>query len=233
MIFRYNKILTRINDSQYRSCFKEAKIRGKVYYFPIKKINNNLELRNLAVLSIIPYLLWVSQLLYNKYKRSDVLFDKEDIFQECFILALKNFKVWDPQKSRFTFFVFNICIWALSNKLKREAKQFVKRSFSYLFKNYPDVDFDKILGETDGDFYIDPNFEKIEKEILWKKFLKSLEKKLTEKEYLIFRSRVIENNSYRSIGKRLNISKQYVHSIVVNSIRDKIMKNPHFRELII
>jgi len=233
MQVKYKKIVERIEKSFYRDFFDAIEVNGTKYYYPVRKALTD-EFRNLVILAVYPYVLWVARLIYDTYSsflEQQSVIEIDDIIQECFYWSLRSFEYWDPEKGKFTYFLFNLCVWRVRNKFIKEEVQgyLARQSFLFLLNEYPDMLIDdfieqKLIAHEKTDFV-----DRVEKRILFKELLKDCKKLLSEVEYLVLYLKLVEGMTYKEIGKKLGVSKQRVAQILLGqkgsrkSVKDKVI----------
>ena len=159
----------------------------------------------------------VSQRVKNYIKKRRYVlyyYDEEDIKQELFLFLLQKIKYIPddkPQEEQLKIInkLISFRLINFGREIRREAERFINLNYLIDMQDENTQDFNLNLIKSTEPI---PNI-----------FFESIKSALLSREYLIIKSRFIDNLTFREIGEILNISKQRVYEIYKRALK-KIKK---------
>lgn len=168
----------------------------------------------------------------NSNRDSDELYDLVSI---CIIEIIEKMDKFDKTKSSLDTYIDRIIDWKLKVELKCNSYNYIsnkKKEKLNQLKN--DVDSDEcksILNEIESvKNGIDIRYNKYSNDDSINELVNYLSDTLTKNELFILKEYVIENNTFKNIGIKLNTSKQYIHK-KYNQIKNKLRNDEYVKSL--
>lgn len=222
----YDIIRDQIYKSKFyqKSYFDEVRIKKEIFLVPIK-YHPSIEFRNLAVLSCFPYIYKMAVLSARRFVRAypDCAYMTIDDFaQDCAEAMLRWFHWWKPEKFKLTTMANNMMIWRISTtyNFRKVIRDLKHRAYQFIIDNNGyEIMFEDWLERME--IYTDYDIRQTEDRILLERFLVAIKKRLTEKQYKIFRMRYLDQMSYREIGERFKVCKERVRQWLYGFYKDR------------